>query len=79
MKHPTMQFDPFSCYFLSLSFIYFPQHLFWNTLNLCSYLRTRDQVSHSSKVMVWWCNKQFSNEQRHPEDNKMITYIAQNI
>jgi len=49
MKLLIMQFSPVVCY--SPPAPYHPHHLFSNTLNLCSPLNVRDQLSHTYKTM----------------------------
>jgi hypothetical protein len=50
MKLLIMQTSPAYLHFLPLRFKYSAQHLFTNTLNLCSSLCVRDQVSHSCQT-----------------------------
>jgi polysaccharide pyruvyl transferase WcaK-like protein len=49
MKLLIMQFSPVLCF--SPPAPYLPNHLFSDTLNLCSPLNVRDQVSHTYKKM----------------------------
>jgi hypothetical protein len=56
MKLLIMQFSPTSYHFISLASKYYPEHSFLDTLNLCSSLNVRDQVSHlyrpAGKIIV---------------------------
>jgi hypothetical protein len=48
-----MQFSPASCHFISLRFIYSPQHPVLKHLSLCSSLNVTDQVSHPYRTINW--------------------------
>jgi hypothetical protein len=56
MKLLIMQSSPISRHFLPFRSKYSPQHLFSNTINLCSSLSVRDQVSNpyrtTGKIMI---------------------------
>jgi hypothetical protein len=75
MKLFIMQFPPISRHF-SFQCKYSPQHLFANTLSLCSSLNVRDQVSHPYRttgkiIILYILNGMFLDSRR--EDKRLWT------